>query len=158
MVTLEDVVEKGSLARPAEAEDDSGEVSDGSKERGPRRFEGKRASSSDPTVVAESSAREIRWGRLNTPEKSSENSHRNALILQPFPSGRSARHAQATSAPRGANDSRIRTGRAVTLRWPRSGAKAETARIWEADIVESSATKRLPPSKDAAASLSAERV
>ena len=51
-----------------------------------------------------------------------------------------------------------RTGRAVTLRWPRSGAKAETARIWEADIVESSATKRLPPSKDAAASLSAERV
>jgi hypothetical protein len=33
VVALEDVVEKGSLARPAEAEEESEEVSDGSKGR-----------------------------------------------------------------------------------------------------------------------------
>ena len=112
-----------------------------------------------PTVVAESSAREVRWGRLNAPEESSENSHGNALILQPFPSGRSARHVQATSAPRGANDTRPSDGSrgdvAVAGKRRDSGSSPhEGSRHRRVERNE----KRLPQSEDAATNLSAERV
>ena len=64
---------------------------------------------------------------------------------------------RAPRAAEAANDSRSPwTGRGdVAVAEKRREAGKPTR--GEADIVESSATKRLPPSKDAAASLSAER-